>query len=143
MASSTIPIDAPIAKQITLSPPATYDEVLQLLPRRLYGTAAIEPQPEFFLEVIESYLPTLLGDIRGYCTGDDNHDALRQGEAAVLHLTRRIATLRKLPTVDAYELLDTAYEHVIEAFAAAHSEEFHPEGDGFADDWKAWKRVRP
>jgi len=141
MASSTIPINLPVAKPITLSAPGTFDEVLMILPRRLFGTAAIEPQPEFFLNFLESYLPTLLGDIRGYCTGDDNRDALRQGEAAVLHLVRRIATLRELP-VEAYELLDEAYEQVIEAFAYAHSEQFHPEGDSFADDWKAWKRVR-
>jgi hypothetical protein len=54
-------------------------------------------------------------------------------------IARRMATLRGLPS-EAYELVDPAYALVIEAFAAAHSEEFHPEGDGFADDWKAWKR---
>jgi hypothetical protein len=141
MASSTIPIDNPIAKQITLSTPCTYDEVLAIIPRRLYGTAAIGIQPEFFLTVIEAYIPTLLDDIRGYCAGDDNRDALLQGEATVRCLVRRIATLRTLPS-EAYELVDPAYALVIEAFAAAHSEEFHPEGgDGaFEDDWRNWKR---
>ena len=139
MSSSTIPIDNPIAKQITLLAPTMYDEVLTIIPRRLFGTNAIGIQPEFFLTVIDAYIPTLLGDIRGYCTGDDNRDALLQGEAAVACLVRRIATLRGLPS-EAYDLVDPAYALVIEAFAAAHSEEFHPEGGGFADDWKSWRR---
>jgi|ERR1019366_82248 hypothetical protein len=141
MASSRIPINLPVAKQITLQPATSYDEVLAIIPRRLYGTAAIGVMPEFFLEVIEAYTPTLLSDIREYCTGDDNHDALLWGEAAVLRLARRIATLRTLPS-EAYELVDPAYELVIEAFAAAHSEEFHPEGGdgGFADDFRNWRR---
>jgi hypothetical protein len=139
MASSTIPINLPDAKPITLKPAVCYDEVLSIIPRRLYGTAAIGVMPEFFLKVIEAYTPALLSDIREYCTGDDNHDALLWGEAAVLRLARRIATLRTLPS-EAYELVDPAYELVIEAFAMAHNAEFHPEGESFADDWKAWKR---
>jgi hypothetical protein len=139
MASSTIPIDTPIAKQITLHPVTIYDEVLGIIPRRLYGTSVTGPMYEFFLDVIESYIPTLLGDIRGYCTGDDNRDALARGEDAVACLRRRVAALRGLPS-EAYELVDPAYALVIEAFAAAHSEEFHPEGGGFEEDWKAWKR---
>jgi hypothetical protein len=142
MSSSTIPINLPVAKPITLSTPCTYDEVLMIIPRRLYGTGAIGTQPEFFLNLIESYLPTLLADIRGYCTGDDNHDALLEGQAAVLRLARRIAALRTLPP-EAYELEGRAYELVIEAFAAVHSEEFHPEGESFTEDLKDWKRVSP
>jgi hypothetical protein len=115
----------------------TYDEVLAIIPRRLYGTNAIGPLPEFFLDYIEAYIPTLVGDVRGYCTGDDNRAALARGEGAVACLARRMATLRGLPSA-AYELVDPAYASVIEAFAAAHSEEFHPEGDSFSDDWKAW-----
>ena len=139
MASSTIPIDNPIAKQITLLAPTMYDEVLAIIPRRLFGTNAIGTMHEFFLTVIEAYIPTLLDDIRGYCAGDDNRDALLQGEAAVHLLARRMAALRGLPS-EAYELVDPAYALVIEAFAAAHSEEFHPEGDGFGQDWRNWKR---
>lgn len=140
MASSTIISESKVAKQITLPVPESYDEVLTILPRRLFGTNAIGPMPEFFLAVIEAYCPTLLDDIRGYCTGDDNHAALARGEAAVACLARRMATLRGLPSA-AHELVDPAYASVIEAFAAAHSDEFHPDGDSFADDWKAWKRV--
>ena len=127
----------PSAASLTLPVPETYDEVLAIIPRRLYGTNAIGPLPEFFLAVIEAYCPTLLDDIRGYCTGDDNRNALARGEAAVACLARRMAALRELPS-KAYELVDPAYALVIEAFAAAHSEEFHPEGASFADDWKAW-----
>jgi hypothetical protein len=130
----------PSAVSLTLPVPETYDEVLAIIPRRLYGTNAIGPLPEFFLTVIDTYIPTLLGDIRGYCAGDDNRAALTRGEGAVACLARRLATLRGLPST-AHELVDPAYASMIEAFAAAHSEEFHPEGDSFADDWKAWKRV--
>jgi hypothetical protein len=141
MSSSTIPIDAPIAKQITLQAPAIYEEVLMIIPRRLFSTPVTGPVYGFFLDVIESYIPTLLDEIRGYCTGDDNRDALLQGEATVRCLVRRIATLRTLPS-EAYELVNPAYELVIEAFAAAHSEEFHPHGGAgaFQDDWRNWKR---
>jgi hypothetical protein len=111
--------------------------VLAIIPRRLYGTNAIGPLPEFFLDYIGAYTPTLVGDIREYCTGDDNRDALVLGEAAVAHLRQTVATLRGLPT-GAYRLVDPGYAAVIEAFAAAHSDEFHPDGDSFADDWKAW-----
>jgi hypothetical protein len=139
MASSTIPIDNPIAKQITLQAPAIYEEVLAIIPPRLFSPSVTGPLYGFFLDVIESYIPTLLGDIRGYCTGDDNRDALLQGEDAVHCLARRVAVMRGLPS-DAYELVDPAYALVIEAFAAAHSEEFHPEGAISADEWEAWKR---
>jgi hypothetical protein len=141
MASSTIPIDTPIAKQITLQAPAIYEEVLMIIPRRLFSTPVTGPIYGFFLDVIESYIPTLLGDIREYCTGDDNRDALLHGEDAVYCLRRRVAALRRLPS-EACELVDPAYALVIEAFAAAHSEEFHREGGdgGFADDWRNWKR---
>ena len=127
----------PSAVSLTLPVPQTYDEVLAIIPRHPYGTSAIGAMHEFFLTVIDAYIPTLVGDIRGYCAGDDNRDALARGEDAVACLARRMATLRGLPSA-AYELVDPAYASVIEAFAAAHSEEFHPEGDCFADDWKAW-----
>jgi hypothetical protein len=140
MASSTIIPESKVAKQITLPVPESYDEVLAVIPHRLFGTNVIGPLPEFFLAVIDAYIPTLLGDIQGYCTGGENRDALARGEDAVRCLARRMATLRGLPS-SAHELVDPAYASVIEAFAAAHSEEFHPEGDSFADDWKAWKRV--
>jgi hypothetical protein len=139
MSSSRIPIDTPIAKQITLQAPTIYEEVLAIIPCRLVSMSVTGPIYGFFLDVIESYIPTLLDHIRGYCTGDDNRDALRQGEDAVYCLRRRVAALRGLSS-DAYELVDPAYALVIEAFAAAHSEEFHPEGAISPDDWKAWKR---
>jgi hypothetical protein len=139
MASSTIPIDTPIAKQITLLAPTIYEEVLAIIPCRLFSMSVTGPLYGFFLDVIESYIPTLLDAIRGYCTGDDNRDALLQGEDAVYCLRRRVAALRGLPS-EAYELVNPAYALVIEAFAAAHSEEFHPEGAISPDDWKAWKR---
>lgn len=96
MAENTITAetaDAKQIKQITLSPTALYEEVLMLLkPRLPRGEIAPMVIWDFYADVIESYLPTLLSEV-GF-SDDDN--ATRRGKQAVEELGIAITTWRSI-----------------------------------------------
>jgi hypothetical protein len=141
-------------KYVKIEAPLTYDEVLMIIPQKLpcnENIGCFYHVFEFFVDVVDSYIPAMLEDMRGYCTGEDNRDALAEGDGAVMRLRRIIRELRELLAApedfgegktgwEKFNAAQSKWKQLLQAFAQAHDEEFCTLGSIFSDEFKKWKQ---
>jgi hypothetical protein len=99
---------------------------------------------EFFLDVIESYLPHYLEEIEEYCTGEENKGSLLRGQTAVRNVRRIAADLRALlKHSESSAIIRGGYDELIKAFVCAHDEDFNEcageDPGSFMGDFNKWK----
>src|ERR1019366_5839746 len=127
----------------TLRAPSIYEEILLLLKPRLPETieniASVEVW-KFYADLLESYVPGLLESIREWNASDAH--ALYGEERAVATLPHAIEGGGAVLTDERwrYKSIVAGYDEVLQAFAHAHSEDFHDETGDFEEDWRNWKR---
>jgi hypothetical protein len=141
---ATNPENEPDRKYIKIEAPCTYEEVLMLIPRKLPCHNNINCSYhvfEFFVDVVESYLPALAKDIR--------EDA--EGVGAVLRLRRIAREMRELLAApddhsekktgwEKFDAAEAKWEQLLQAFAQAHDEHLNMFGPVFADEFESWKQ---